>query len=398
MAIPTGEVVSVGGRLVRSGSELRLTDAIGSVALDLDLAFDRQEAEPPAEGTLLVVEGRYQSARLSGKIRETHPGGSSTEETSRFRDRGVGQALLARQRILSHLREYFARHRFLEVETPLAVPSPGLDLHLDAYRVESAGPERYLITSPEYQMKRLLSGGVPRCFQFAKCFRRSEIGQNHNPEFTMLEWYRAFGGMDEMIGDTESIVRGAFEAAAGLEAPGRAKDAPLDLATPFRRFTVAEAFAAFADTDEEEMLRLANDDEETFFRLLVDRVEPAMEKLHRPVVLHRFPAKMASLARLDPEDPRYAERFEVYARGIELSNGFVELCDQREQRARLERDSKERKEKGLPVYPIDERFLAALEEGMPPAVGNALGFDRLVMLATGASKISQVVAFPEGVL
>jgi lysyl-tRNA synthetase class 2 len=172
----------------------------------------------------------------------------------------------------------------------------------------------------------------------------------------------------------------------------------VELEAPFLRISVVEAFRDIAQIDEDEMLRLAHHDEEAFFRVLVDVIEPSLKARPVPVVLHRYPAKMASLARLAPDDPRYAERFEVYVAGLELSNGFVELTNPVEQRERLEADQRSRKERGLEIYPIDERFLAALEAGMPPAAGNALGFDRLVMLAARRDRIADVIAFPEGVL
>jgi lysyl-tRNA synthetase class 2 len=277
------------------------------------------------------------------------------------------------------------------------VPSPGLDRHLDAFEIAGAEPPRFLITSPEYQMKRLLVGGIPRCFQIARCFRRGEVGGRHNPEFTMLEWYRAFADAEEVVRDTEEIVRavaGAFGDRDALVVGARR----IALDRPFVRTTVAQAFRDHAGVEEHEMLAWANDDEETFFRVLVDRVEPRLASLDVPVVLHRYPAKMASLARLAPDDPRYAERFEVYVAGLELSNGFGELTDPVEQRARFERDRSERRAAGQPVYPIDERFLAALASGMPPSAGNALGLDRLVMLGASKDEIGDVLALPEGVL
>ena len=240
-------------------------------------------------------------------------------------------------------------------------------------------------------MKRALVGGLPRTFQLARAFRAGEIGDRHNPEFTMLEWYRAFAGKDEILSDTEAIIVGVF-------AELSAKTRNLDLTRPFRRFTVASAFAEFAKTSESEMLRLAHLDEERFFRLLVDEIEPRFEELRAPVVLERYPAKMASLARRCPDDPRYADRFEVYAAGIELSNGFDELTDPVEQRERFDRDRAERGASGKQTHRIDERFIASLAEGMPPSSGNALGFDRLVMLALGKASIRDVIAWPEGVL
>ncbi|KYG05320.1 lysine--tRNA ligase, partial [Sorangium cellulosum] len=317
-----------------------------------------------------------------------------SSETERAIHRGLGLALARRAAALAAVRALFAERGFLEVETPSMVPSPGLDLHLDAFAVEAARPT-FLITSPEYQMKRLLSGGVPRCFQLARCFRRGELGDRHNPEFTMLEWYRAFAGVDEVMRDTEAIVQrvaGALGAGGAISVSGKA----VRLTPPFPRISVGDAFARWAGVAADDAIALASSDEERFFRLLVDAVEPAIAALPHPVFLVDFPAPFASLARLKPGDPRVCERFELYVAGVELCNGFGELTDPVEQRARLLADQAARAARGKPVYPIDERFLGALEEGMPPAAGNALGVDRLVALCLGATSIGDVLAFPHG--
>ncbi|MFO0614227.1 MAG: EF-P lysine aminoacylase EpmA [Polyangiaceae bacterium] len=381
--LPAGERVRVGGRVIASKGGALLSDAFAAVDLVTDLAL--------SDGAHVVVEAAFADGALKQIEVLSHLLGDAERETLRFRDRGVAKALVDRARVCSAIRAHFERERFVEVETPLMVPSPGLDLHLDAYRVDSL-EDRWLITSPEYQMKRLLAGGVPRCFQLARCFRRGEVGGRHNPEFTMLEWYRVFAGMDAMIADTAEVIRAAARALDRSEivVDGRS----IDVTAPPYRITVADAFRDLAGVGEDEMLRLARDDEDAFFGRLVEDIEPVLAKHAVPVVLHRYPKEMASLARLAEDDPRYAERFEVYVGGIELSNGFVELTNAAEQRERLERDQRDRAGRGLPVYPIDERFLEALEEGMPPASGNALGLDRLLMLVTGRSAIGDVLAFP----
>jgi lysyl-tRNA synthetase class 2 len=271
------------------------------------------------------------------------------------------------------------------------VPSPGLDVHLDALTVRTGPDERYLITSPEYQMKRLLAGGLERIYQLAKCFRNDEVGPQHQPEFTMLEWYRAYAGVDEVMADTEQLVAAMATAISGVPVLHTAHG-PVDVAPPWPRLTVREAFARFAQVD---VLALLQEEhgEDTFYRLLVERVEPALSELGA-LFLCEYPASMASLARKKPSDPRVAERFEAYVAGVELCNGFGELTDPVEQRARLLADQAERARQGLPVYPLDEQFLAALEQGVPPSGGNALGLDRLVMLALGAAHIEDVTAVP----
>jgi elongation factor P--(R)-beta-lysine ligase len=387
-----GERVRVGGRVLASADGLLVVaDALRALRAALDPAAP-EAAEP---GDLVVLEGRVapgaqlEGARVVFRQRPASPPDRPGGDVRRFLDGGVGRALAARADARRALQAFFDARGFLEVETPLRVPCPGLDPHLVGV---PAGEGRYLITSPEYQMKRLLVGGVPRCYQFARCFRGDESGHLHEPEFTMLEWYRAFAGVDDVIGDTEALVR-ATCAALGrpdrLESDGRV--ASLD--GPFLRVRVAEAFARYAGIDEGEMLRLASDDETAYFRTFVETIEPALARLGRPVFVVDFPAAHASLARKKPDDPRYAERFELYAAGVELCNGFGELTDPAEQRARFEHDLEIRRERGLASYPLDERFLAALSEGMPPSAGNALGFDRLVALILGAAAVGDVMAF-----
>jgi lysyl-tRNA synthetase class 2 len=291
--------------------------------------------------------------------------------------------LAERAAVVAAAREFFQARGFLEVETPLLVPSPGLDLHLDAFAVG----DRFLVTSPEYQMKRLLSDGHAKIFQIAKCFRKGELGARHNPEFTMLEWYRAGAGVEDVIADTEQLVAKALGGAATIGARR------VDARPPFVRLTVSEAFQRFAEMTEDDTLHAAAHDEDRFFRALVDRVEPALAALPHAVFLTEYPSSQASLARRKPGDPRVAERFELYVAGVELCNGFGELTDPVEQRARLVRDQAERRARGLPVYPVDERFLEALERGLPPCGGNALGMDRLVALACGSTEIADVMAF-----
>jgi lysyl-tRNA synthetase class 2 len=296
--------------------------------------------------------------------------------------------LRERARVRADVRRFFETRGFLEVETPVMVPSPGLDLHLDAFEVTAGdrGAPRWLTTSPEYQMKRLLADGWERIYQLAPCFRRGEIGAHHNPEFTMLEWYRAHAGIDDVMRDTEQLlamVTGGTVRIGGLI---------IDVQPPLERVTVCEAFERFAGWPEDETLEVAASDEERYYRALVDKVEPALERAGRGVFLVDYPATQASLARKKPGNPRLAERFELYVAGVELCNGFGELVDPVEQRARLQRDQAARRARGLPAYPIDERFLEALAR-VPPSAGNALGLDRLAALACGTTEIAQVIAF-----
>jgi len=350
-------------------------------------------------------------------------------------------ALVQRSAILREIRSYFNNMDFIEVETPQMVPSPGLDVHLEAFEIgnrKRLSPERetskffperetsklfperetsklfperetsklfperetsqffperetskfYLHTSPEYQMKRLLVAGLPRVMQICRASRRGEQGQRHEPEFTMLEWYRAFAGSDDVMRDSECMVAQVAQAVLGQTRVVGAGGNEIDLAAPWDRMTVHQAFTQLAGVEVDDVLP----DEENFFLILTETIEPKLGR-NKPVFLTEWPASMASLARTFPDRPQLADRFEAFVDGMELCNGFGELVDPVEQRRRFVRDQEKRAEMGLAVYPLDERFLSALEEGMPPSGGNALGVDRLVMLLTGAKHIEDCVAF-----
>jgi lysyl-tRNA synthetase class 2 len=304
------------------------------------------------------------------------------------------QRLIQRAAAFAAVRDYFARADVLEVDTPALVPSPGLDLHLDAFEVKKRNdaPSRYLITSPEYQMKRLLAEGFEAIYQISRCFRRAERGRWHNPEFVMVEWYRSGFDYRDMMTDTEHLVRHVANALGGnLQVDGRtiAHD------EAFARITLSEAFAQFASIDEATMLTMATEDEDAFFLILVDKIEPGLAAIDHPIFVYDYPASQASLARLKPSDRRFCERFELYVGGIELCNGFGELVDATEQRTRLVKDATRRAAEGKPNYPIDERFIAALERGIAPCAGNALGFDRLVALCVGADSIAEIMTFSD---
>jgi lysyl-tRNA synthetase class 2 len=301
------------------------------------------------------------------------------------------------------IRAFFEERGFVEIEAPILVPSPGLELHLDAFQVDDrGGPPRYLITSPEYQMKRLLAGGLPRIYSLGKVFRRGELGPHHNPEFTMLEWYRADEGWRAIADDVEALC-----AACALAVNGSTRILGIELAPPWERLSVAAAFQRYAGVavagDEEaadlkEKLAAAGHKtghaaawDDIFFTVFLDAVEPHLGRA-RPTLLYDWPRPLCALAREKPGDPRVVERFEAYAGGLELCNGFGELTDAAEQRRRLDHDLTERRARGLAEYPIDERFLAALG-AMPPSGGVALGVDRLAMLLLSAAQIRDVIPF-----
>ncbi|PID38285.1 MAG: EF-P lysine aminoacylase GenX, partial [Proteobacteria bacterium] len=288
------------------------------------------------------------------------------------------ERLRERSRLLGALRAFFAARGFLEIEAPLRVRTPGLEPHLVA---ASAGVGRYLITSPEYQLKRLLVGGLERIYSLGKCWRDDEHGPWHLGEFTMLEWYRAFSDVDELMLETEALVRHAAAALGGEE-----RLPPPD--QPFARLTVAEACARWGGVDVAGVMEApelarrmigagldaAEEEgyEELLSRLLVERVEPRLAELPA-VFLCDYPAPVAALARLKADDPSVAERFELYLRGVELANAFGELTDPDEQRRRFEADQAQRAAAGRPAHAIDERLIEALREGMPPSAGIALG-------------------------
>jgi lysyl-tRNA synthetase class 2 len=294
-------------------------------------------------------------------------------------------ALKKRAAIISSIRRFFEDTGFLEVETPLRISSPAPELHIDT----EESLDRFLIASPELQMKRLLAAGYDRIFEICRCFRKGERGQNHLPEFSMLEWYRLGGGMDDLMNDCEALLRCAAIGGGVIGSVIR-NGHSIDLNAPFYRIEVADAFERFA-----KWRPSGAPDPERFDRDLVEKVEPNLP-VDRPVFLVGYPATMASLARLDPKNPERALRFELYAGGLELANGFCELTDAKEQRRRFETEEQERRSAGKPPYSLDERFLGALSLGLKDCAGIALGVDRLIMLLLCANAIDDVTAFPEG--
>jgi lysyl-tRNA synthetase class 2 len=378
--------VRVAGRVARvDGAELDLADALSVARVRGSAPFDL------APGDLAVVEGRLARGTVTAARvveRAPHPTPRGDGDVARFSWGGTGRGLVARARVLAALREYFAAERFVEVETPLRVAAPGVDAHVDALRAEGG----YLITSPELHLKRLLVGGMPRVYQLGRVFRADELGTLHQPEFTLLEWYRAFSGQEAIRRDTEALVLAAAKAArkrAELTTPDGRR---IHAKPPFPVLSVREAFRRHAGV--RDAADLAATDETRFFELLVGKVEPALAAHDRPIFLVDYPLSQAALARPSPAHPDVAERFELYVGGVELSNGYGELTDPDEQARRFAAERARRKREGRRVYPIDRRFLAALREGMPASGGNALGVDRLVMLCTGAPSISSISAFP----
>ncbi len=316
--------------------------------------------------------------------------------------------LIARSRIAAALRAFFSDRDFVEVETAILQRSPGNEAHLHALATELIGSDAtrsplYLHTSPEFACKKLLAAGEALLFTFARVFRNRERGALHAPEFTMLEWYRANEPYESLMRDCADVLAAAAEAAhtkvfrfRGLSADPFARIEKVTIAEAFLRFSDIDLLTTLDDRDalaaaaRAQDIRVADDDtwSDIFSRVLVERIEPNLG-LGRPTILDQYPTVEAALARPAAHDPRVAERFELYVCGVEIANAFGELTDAVEQRRRFEIEMAEKQRVYGERYPVDEDFLAALAQ-MPPASGIALGFDRLVMLATGAARIDQV--------
>jgi lysyl-tRNA synthetase class 2 len=323
--------------------------------------------------------------------------GPRNEPPEDWRPAASFETLRRRAELLGRARSFFAARGVLEVETPLLASATVTDLHLASFEVplgvETCGPRvRYLQTSPEFAMKRLVAAGSGAVYQICKAFRRGEAGRHHNPEFTILEWYRPGWEHHALIDEVDALLRELLGTPRG------------------ERLTYAELFRSRLGIDphraETDLLRelgarhgldVANPesvDRDGWLQLLfARRIEPGLGR-GRPSFVLDFPASQAALARLRDGDPPVAERFEAFVDGVELANGFHELADPGEQRRRFEDDLARRRRRGLDEVPVDERLLAALESGLPDCAGVALGFDRLVMLATRAGALADVLAFP----
>jgi lysyl-tRNA synthetase class 2 len=321
-----------------------------------------------------------------------------------------------RARLVADIRAFLAARGYTEVETPVLQACPGMEPNLDPFATryvaklgEDARP-LYLQFSPEFAMKKLLAGGAGPIYQFARVFRNGEAGPNHQPEFTMLEWYGPGLSLEGLMDETEALVRDAVP--DGL----RTRHVAVPTAAPFERLTVAEAFrrhcggldilATAPDPLAPDVSLLASAAarvgvrhregetwQDLFFRLLLERVEPAIGR-ERPTFLTHWPASEAALSRRDPDDPRVALRFELFAAGLELANAYEELTDAAEQRARFAAWAGERRRVAGEARAVDEDFLAALEHGLPACAGIAMGLDRLAMLACGAPRIEDVLWLP----
>ncbi len=295
----------------------------------------------------------------------------------------LGTNLRRRAVIIDSIREFFRGRDFLEVETPVRVPAVAPEPNIVPFKSGAW----FLATSPELHMKRLLAAGYPRLFQVSRCFRHGERGRWHNPEFTMLEWYRAGAGYLDIIYEVEELVA---QIAAGLGLGSRLvyQGSEIDISRPWPRLTVREAFVKAAGWDP-----VTAPDPARFDKDLIDRVLPGLAP-DRPMVLADYPAGLASLARLKAADPAVAERAEAFIGGLELANAYSELADPAEQAERFRQAIEEIRREGQPLTPMPERFLASLPY-LPACGGVALGVDRLVMLFCDAASIDEVMAFTE---
>jgi lysyl-tRNA synthetase class 2 len=298
-----------------------------------------------------------------------------------------------RARMLRVAREYFAATKTLEVETPTLSHAGVTDVHLASIRAQAGGLSKYLQTSPEYAMKRLLASGCGDIYQIARVYRDGESGRYHNPEFTMIEWYRLGIDHHTLMTDAEHLIASLLPAHLSSERAERVSyrdachvHAGIDALDDPTSVLVGALTHAGIDLPP----GLATDRDACLDLIMSTLVGPKLGR-ERLTFIHDFPASQAALARIQG---RVAARFEAYLDGIELANGFHELADAKEQHKRFEVDNAERARRGLPAMPIDEHFIAALKHGMPDCAGVALGFDRLVMCATGAKHIDEVLAFP----
>lgn len=326
------------------------------------------------------------------------------------------QKLELRFEILKLIRTWFDRQGFTEVDAPIIVKSPGQEPNIEPMKL-AVHNERgqafsgYLHTSPEYAMKKMLAAGFDKIFYLGKCFRdRESFGYQHNPEFTMLEWYRAKRDFTAIMDDTESLSRYvAQKIGRGKHHAQVSKENAKKLTGEWRRFSMRQLWKRYVGVElndylsEKALRKLCvqrgynaikrEDYEELFYRIFLNEIEPKLG-LNKPTIVYHYPAQMAALAALSKKNKRYAERFEVYFTGSELANGFTELTDADEQLARLTSERAVRRKRGMLVYDIDNEFIEALRFGLPKSAGIAMGADRLIMAILGCKNIDDVIVLP----
>jgi len=332
------------------------------------------------------------------------------------------QSLLMREKVVDAIRAFFKQKNYLEVETPLLVKRPGAEPYLNLFETTLELPDEsrqtgYLLTSPEYAMKKLLAAGLGSIFQICKSFRNKEsLGGTHNPEFTILEFYQVEANYEQLMGVFEQLILAIANATGVQNGQLVFQGKTYDLAAPYPRFSVVELFKKYLNLSADELLDLEalrdkatelgydlrgleglSTDfawEELYNQLFLNEIEVRLATFDRPIIVYDYPAPQAALARKKKTDSRFAERFEVYLAGMELGNAFGELIDASEQRSRLEADLDLRRQLGKKDQEIDYDFINALESGLPECSGMAVGVDRLIMLFADATEINQVLFFP----
>ena len=301
----------------------------------------------------------------------------------------IQQSIEIREKVIDAIRSFFKNQGFREVFTPILVPIPSIEPNSEVFETQlrtSKGLKRraFMIMSPEFSIKKLLAAGIGNCFEVTKCFRNEEeVSRLHSPEFTMLEWYRVGANYLDVMKDFENLF---------LKIVGRNKmtyqGKAYDLSLPWPRISVAEAFQKFAHKD---VLKVKDED---FYKIFFNEIEPQLARSKKPFFIYDYPVSQASLSRPKKEDPRFAERFEVFLAGIELGNCFSELIDWREQKRRFEEEKALRHAQHKTDYPIDEDLIKALKSGLPEVSGIAVGVDRLIMLAANTPEISDTIVLP----
>ena len=296
---------------------------------------------------------------------------------------------LVREEVIDTIRSFFKNQGFHEVFTPILVPVPSIEPNLEVFETKfrtSKGLKRrgFLIMSPEFSIKKLLAAGIGNSFEITRCFRNEEeVSLLHNPEFTMLEWYRVGATYQDIMKDFENLF---------LKIIGKDKlkyqGEIYDISLPWPRISFKEAFSKYAGK------KIENVKDEDFYKIFFNEVEPKLRESKKPLIIYDYPISQAALARPKESDPKFAERFEVFLAGVELGNCFSELTDAGEQKKRFEADLWERKKLGKTNYPIDEDLIEALKEGLPVVSGIAVGVDRLIMLAADVPSISETLFFP----
>lgn len=323
------------------------------------------------------------------------------------------QQYLVRERVIDGIRNFFKQANFHEVETPVLVESPGTEPYLNVFQasleMDAKTYPGFLLTSPEYAMKKLLVAGLPRIFQVCKSFRNDEpYSSSHNPEFTILEWYRSHADYRDIMNDCEQLLLHLIKSTGKETFSYQGRE--YDVKTPWPRISVAEAFERYVGVDTDGLLdrtvlaTVAAEKgyavtskttwDELFYQLFLNEIEPRLAEMNQPVFVYDYPVAMAALSKRKTSDPRFAERFEWYLGGLELGNAFSELTDPDEQLRRFEDEIRMRTELGKPTYPIDQDFITALRTGMPESGGIAVGVDRLIMLLADVPTIKDTLFFP----